>query len=354
MAFNRRSKEQIYADVKGDIEAEVSGANPWLRRNLLNVLAKMIAGVAHGLYGALDQLAKNLLPTTRIESILTIWCAIFGVSRLQATAASGSISVAGNDAAVVPAGTVYLLGDVRYTVDADITISGAAGTGTVTAETPGADGNVDAGATLTLLAPIAGVSNVATVTVPGLAGGADQESTDSWRGRLLQRIQEPPQGGSLSDYYRWVRDAHPAVTDIWVKPHVAGIGTITIRFMTYGATADGIPDPQVLQAVFDYVDNVRPVKAKEMFVIAPEAYATDYEIAISPNTAAVRAAVTQQLEDLHRREAAPGVFPILSHIDEAISLADGEQDHALINPASAPVLTANQIPVLGTITWSDL
>jgi len=354
MPFNRRSKQQIYEDVRSDIVGELPPATPWLRRNLLGLLAKAVAGVAHGLYGALDQLSRNLLPTTRVESILTIWCLIFGVSRLQATKSNGSITITGNDGAVVPAGTVYQVGDVQYSVDADITVDGVSGTGDVTALVAGAAGNVDAGAVVTLVAPVAGVDPSATVAAGGLAGGAYLESLDAWRTRLLQRIQEPPQGGAVSDYYRWVREAHPAVSDIWVKPHVAGIGTITIRFMTYDATADGIPDPQVVQAVFDYVDGVRPVKAKELFVIAPQAAATDYEIAINPNTAAVRAAVTQQLEDLHRREAAPGVFPTLSHINEAISLAAGEEDHQLLSPVAAPTLTANEIPVLGNITWSDL
>lgn len=355
MPFNRRSKEQIYNDVKGDIESALPGGDARLRRNLLSIIAKMVTGVAHGLYGALAQLAVNLLPTTRVESILAIWCFIFGVIRLAATKAVGGIAVTGVDGSVIAAGTLYQnSAGTRYSVDADITIAAGTGTGTVTAVDAGESANMDAGATLVLVAPVAGVDNNATVDVDGLAGGADIESVDSWRARLLQRIQEPPQGGSLPDYYRWVREAHPAVTDPWVKPHAAGIGTITIRFMTYGSTPDGIPDPQVVQAVFDYVSSKRPVKAKEMFVFAPEPYVTDYEIAISPNTQAVRDAVTQQLADLHRREAAPGVFPKISHIGEAVSLADGEEDHVLISPAVPPVLTANQIPVLGAISWSDL
>lgn len=356
MPFNRPSIQVIWQRVRGDMEGALTGSNAWLRRNLTSVIAKMIAGVSHGLHGSLDWLAKNLLPITTDPTILAIWARVYGVPRLDPTFASGTGSFSGTPGAVLPAGSIVLgPNDIQYVVQADITIDGGgAGTGEVVTEESGAAGNLDEGAPLSLVVPEAGINSTGVVSAGGLNGGADIESIESWQSRLLSRIQQPPQGGSLPDYYRWVREAHPSVTDVWVKPHAAGIGTITMRFMTYGATADGVPTPQVVQAVFDYVDGVRPVKAKEMFVFAPEAFPMNYEIAISPNTAAVRDAVTQQLAGLLRRSAAPGYHPPISHVNEAISLADGEEDHQILSPLAVPTLTPNQIPVLGDIVWSDL
>lgn len=353
MAFNRRSKEQIYKDVRSDIQGELPASSPWLRRNLFGIIAKAMAGVAHGLYGALDQLAKNLLPTTKVESILAIWCYIFGVDRLAATKATGPISVTGVDASVIPSGTIYQIGGVRYVVDADITIAAGVGAGTVTADEAGAGSNIDAGATLTLVAPVAGVDNSATVTA-NLGGGADIESVDAWRDRLLFRIQNPPQGGSKSDYIRWAKAAHPAVSDVWVYPHEAGFGTITIRFMSYGSTANGIPDPAVVTAVASYIETVRPVQAKQIYVFAPVAKVLDWDIALQPNTVQVQTAVKAELDDMVLRDAVPGGQILLSRMNEAVSLAEGEEDHALNSPSENFTCAPNEIAVPGIAVWSAL
>lgn len=353
MAFNRRSKEQIYRDVRSDIQGELPPSSPWLRRNLLGIIAKAMAGVAHGLYGALDQLARNLLPTTTVEAILAIWCSIYGIVRLLATKATGPITTGGVDGSVIPAGTLYQISGQRYLVDADITIVGGVGVGTVTAEEAGAAGNLDAGAVLTLVAPVPGVDNSATAT-DRIGGGADIETIDNWRSRLLFRLQNPPQGGSKADYIRWAKAAHPAVSDVWVYPHEAGYGTITIRFMTYGATVNGIPDPAVVTAVADYIEDVRPVQAKQIYIFAPVPKALDWNIALVPNTTAVQTAVKSELDDMVRREATPGGQILKSKMDEAISLADGEDDHLLISPAGNFAVAKNEIAVPGNATWSAL
>lgn len=353
MLFNRRSKEKIYQDVRADIQGELPQSSPWLRRNLLGILAKAMSGLAHGLYGALDQLAKNLLPTTRVESILAIWCAIFGVDRLAATKASGTIAVTGVDLSVIPAGTLYQLGGNRYVVDTDITIVAGIGAGTVKADEAGAAANLDAGATLTLVAPVSGIDNSASVTA-NIGGGADTESVDAWRDRLLFRIQNPPQGGSKSDYARWAKGAHPAVSHVWVYPHEAGIGTVTIRFMSYGSTVNGIPDPAVVTAVADYIHTVRPVQAKQIYVFAPVAKVLDWEVALQPNTVEVQTAVKAELDDMVLRDAVPGGQILLSRMNEAVSLAEGEQDHALIQPIVNFACAPNEIAVPGVAVWSAL
>ncbi len=82
-------------------------------------------------------------------------------------------------------------------------------------------------------------------------------------------------------------------------------------------------------------------------------------IQLEPNTAAVQAAVTAEVDDLFERKARPGSaagdgkIPH-SQIDEAVSLAEGEQDHAVTVPAGDIEPTHGQFPVRGTITFQAL
>jgi len=73
---------------------------------------------------------------------------------------------------------------------------------------------------------------------------------------------------------------------------------------------------------------------------------------LAPDTEAVRAAVAAELADLIRREAEPEGGLYLSHIREAISLAAGEVDHALVSPVADVAAGTGEIITMGAITWS--
>lgn len=85
---------------------------------------------------------------------------------------------------------------------------------------------------------------------------------------------------------------------------------------------------------------------------APTAAPLNLTIQLTPNTAAVRAAVTAELADVVRREAMPGGTLLLSHLREAISVAAGEINNVLSTPTADVTHAPGQMPVLGTITWA--
>jgi uncharacterized phage protein gp47/JayE len=88
-------------------------------------------------------------------------------------------------------------------------------------------------------------------------------------------------------------------------------------------------------------------------VVAPVAVPLDLTITgLTPDTAAVRAAIEAEIIDLLRREAVPGGTILLSHLREAISIAAGEADHALTIPAANVTHATGELAVLGTITWA--
>ena len=220
----------------------------------------------------------------------------------------------------------------------------------VTALVAGDAGNADAATPVTLVSPIAGVVSDAVVAALGIAAGADAETDASLRARVLARIQAPPHGGNADDYEQWAL-AVPGVTRAWVFPLANGAGTVIVRFMMDDTYEDGIPEVLDVAAVQEAIDAVRPVTAL-VTVAAPVAVPLAFDIRLTPDTAAIRAAVEAELSDLIFREAVPGGTLLISHIREAISIAAGEVDHTLLTPDADQTVTAAQINTLGTLTWT--
>lgn len=353
MAFQRPTLPELIDRIQADIEARLPGADPRLRRSLLGALAHAEAGAVHGLHGRLSYLADQILPDSADAEHLERWADIWGVQRKAASPAGGDVDFTGTDGSVIPEGTTLQRADGReYTTDAEATISSGSATVAVTAAEAGAGGNADAGTTLELTSPIAGVDSQATVASGGITGGADRESDADLRARLGRRIRSRPRGGAADDYVTWALEV-AGVTRAWVAPLALGPGTVTVRFMMDDTYDDGIPQSGDVDTVQAHIDEQAPVTAL-VTVAAPSPVALDPEIAISPDTTDVREAVEASLEDLLLRDGAPGVTLLESHIREAISLADGEDDHDLISPADDVAHAAGEIPVLGTITWQTL
>lgn len=349
MSFSRPDLATLVDRTAGDIESRLPGTDARLRRTVLNVLAVMHAGAVHGLYGYLDWLALQLMPDTAELEHLERWCAIWGVSRTAATMAAGSVIFTGNDAAVIPAGTVLQRSDgAEYTVDGEVIISSGSATADVTAVTGGADGNTVSGSALTLVSPITGVDSSATLDTD-ITGGDDPETDSNLRLRLLARIQQPPHGGADFDYEMWSLEV-AGVTRVWVFPEYLGLGTVGVSFVCDGQAVTIIPDAATVTEVQDYIDERRPVTA-DVTVFAPTPVDLDFTIELTPSTSTVQAAVEAELEDLLVREAEPGGTILLSHIREAISLAAGETDHILTVPVADVTHGTGEIAIMGAITW---
>lgn len=349
--FSRPSLQNLIDRAQGDIESGLPGADARLRRSNLNVLAGLIAGVSHGLHGHMAWLADQVIPDTAEVEYLDRWATLWlDQPRKAAVAATGNVTFTGTSGTLIPAGTSMIRADgVEYTTDADATLSGGTVTAAVTAVEAGAAGNAIAGVAVTLTTPIAGVTSAATVAGGGLAGGSDTESDDDLRARLLARLKEAPHGGASFDYVNWALEV-AGVTRAWVYPQELGIGTVTVRFVR-DDDASIIPDAGEVAAVQAYIDALRPVTA-QLTVVAPVAVALNFTIAVTPNTAAVKAAVEAELVDLLRREAEPGGTILLSHIREAVSIAAGETNYTMTAPAADVTHTTGQMATMGTITWA--
>jgi uncharacterized phage protein gp47/JayE len=350
MPLSRPTLKDLVDRVVTDIESRLPGSDARLRRSNLAVLARVIAAAAHGLYGFLVNIARQVIIDTADGDYLERWAAIWGIARTVAVAAAGEVSVTGTTGAVVPAGTELQRSDgARFVSTAEATLIAGAATLSVQASEPGAAGNTAAGSQLLLTTAIAGVASATVVLGDGLIGGADTESDDALRARLLFRIRRPPQGGAASDYEAWAKEV-PGVTRVWVFPLYLGAGTVGVFFVRDN-DPDLIPDAGEVTAVADYIEPRRPVTAA-VTVLAPTPLPVDFTLQVIPDTAAVRAAVEAELEDLFRREASPGGTVLISRIREAISIAAGENDHVLTAPVANVAAGPGEMAVLGAITWA--
>lgn len=365
MAFERPTLQELITRVEGDIKINL-GLVTVLRRSFLGVIARVLAGLSHILFGFLKFIEKQAFPDTATDEFLDRWAGIWGVTRLEATFAQFTCDVVGTAGVTIPAGRIYRRSDgVEYTVDAEVTLTGSGDQIQLTAVVAGANGEVQVADTISILSPIAGLTSEATVASVQIEP-EDAEGDESLRARLIDRIQNPPSGGAANDYIQWAL-AVPGITRAWIGPQALGPGTVVVYVVS--DNEDPItPSAPKIQEVFDYIEPLRPVTAN-VTVVAPVLLPLDMTIELKPNTASVQQAVIDELEDMIFRNAAvegtykapselhDGVI-LLSRLNEAISIAVGEEDHniTVINggaPANVEPGTG-ELVVLGDITWQPL
>lgn len=352
--------------ISSDINTRIPGQDARIRWSLLWVLARVIAGACWCLYGFQTWIMNQVFPDTATDLVrrhATIW----GVTPLTATKAQGLAIVYGvagshtwNGGGAVQT-TIQTVAGVQYTLDADevIPIGGHVHTA-VTAVLAGDAGNTIAGTVLTFVSPPAGITAIAAVDTGDITGGTDDESDADLQARVLEFIRNRPHGGDLDDYEVWAREV-AGVERAWVYgPGSTGSGTVAagdvkVLFATTGTGSNVIPAAPLIATVQAYLDARRPVTA-DVTAAAPVAHVATMHIHLTPNTAAVQAAVTAEIEALLLASAVPGGTIPNSQIHEAVSRAAGEISHTFVDVdglgASGDfVAAAGDLIVLGAITW---
>ena len=322
---------------------------------MVDVLGAVWAGGIHELYGYLQWLSKQLFASTAERTWLLKIAAMYGITPVPATFATGNVTAVGTPGTPIPINTIMRFSEtVSYRVTVGQVIDGAGNaTLPVVAVLAGVSGNLPTGTALPFEAAIPGVTNPATVAAPGIAGGEDEEGTEEVRDRLLLRLREPPQGGADQDYEAWAL-AVAGVTRAWVYPNELGLGTVVVRFVRDNDVSI-FPDAGEVAAVQAAENAERPITA-QVTVLAPTNLAVNFTIHPVPDTADTRAAISAELTDLMRRDAAPGDglgkgTIKLSKMRTAIGIAEGITDYTMTVPAADVVPAVGQLPTLGVITW---
>lgn len=230
------------------------------------------------------------------------------------------------------------------------TVIFAADTETVSVQAvvPGAAGNALAGTRLSLVSPAVGILDQAEVAAAGLSAGTDEERLEAWRSRLIADFRRVPHGGDEDDYESWAMEV-PGVTRAWAIGNYMGLGTVAVFFVRDN-DIDPVPSVEAIAVVQRHLESKRPVTA-EVYVLAPQPLPIHYRIALTPDSATLRARVEASLRELHLREADLGQRFLWTHIGEAISSTPGEEDHRLVAPAADVIPAGNQLPTFGGVEW---
>ena len=330
-----------------------------------SVLSDAAGGNAHLNLQYLDWQANQLLPDTCEKQFLDRWGNIFLVNadgsrgRKLATYAAGTAQITAIAITVLPAGSIFLAGNVSYQTSAAVTLGVGVNTIALRALTAGTVGNLAAGTALSMAVAVVGISGSAGVVITTMTGGADEESDDELRVRVLARIQQPPMGGCAYDYVAWALQV-AGVTRAWCSPKEMGPGTVTVRIMCddLRASNGGLPTADDLAAVQAYLQIARPTTA-DLFVVAPIPQPVNFAVQnLVGDSTALRAAIAVSADRKLMLKAAPAsqfngvaIPPVnipSAWINDAIYTAVGGVAYDLVM-ADAVMANNGCLAVLGTI-----
>ena len=229
----------------------------------------------------------------------------------------------------------------------------------------GAFGNAVAGTSMTLVQAIEGVQ-VSGIVSTAFTGGADIESNDSLRSRMLTQYQTPPRGGARDDYVTWAKEV-PGVTRAWSVANVLGIGSVVVYIMldrsqaAHGGFPQGVngaatDEPRGIPATGDQLrvaDHILPLQPVTAFVNVAAPVANPVNFMIQNLPVAARPMVAGAIADVFLRDGAPGKSVPLAHIWSAISSISGVDSFVILAPLGTINNPPGALPVLGAITYTQ-
>lgn len=354
MSFPIPTPEEVRDQNYSELESNLENVDPRLANSFVNAFAKADALGVHGLYLYLSRLFNQIFVETSDSDFLELHGSPLGIDRKDASKATGTAVATGTNGTSIPAGTLLQRADgAQYTVTVGVTISGGTANMVLISEDFGIDANVTASGSLSFVSPIAGINSTATVDSSGIIGGADRESDEDYRQRILDRKRTPPQGGAPNDYITWAKEVSN-VTRAYSFGNLDGLGTVRVMFMTDDTTVDGIPTAGKVTEVDDYIkDSGRKPITADVTTLAPTAQPIAFDVTITPDTTEVRAAVELELKDMILRESEPNGTILISKIREAVSIATGENDNVVNSPTADVTPTSDvHIHTFGSLVFT--
>lgn len=230
--------------------------------------------IARNTAAALDAWAWILgLPSNR-------GAGIYGRNAAQA-ARGGAGTIFGPAATLIPAGSILTdpTGQVSVQLDVAVTLPGGGSiSGSFSALTTGAAGNLPVGTPIRWQSPPPGVQPVVTLTT-ALRDGYETESDLQLCDRIIRWLQSPPKGGAAADWRSWAEAATDStgaslsIVRAYVYPHRNGLGSVDVVVLVAGTGAGRAPSAGKLASALAYL-KARKIVTDSVRVIAPAFDAT--------------------------------------------------------------------------------
>lgn len=309
--------------------------------------ASSLAACAEGIYAHQKWLIKQFFPDTADTAFLEKHAGLRGLRRRNATYAAGKgATISGNPDAVIAVGLQIKTEDGRFYETTESAVISASGSAVVAVRSlaTGAVQNIKTATKGSFMAAPVGVST--DVVLNDVVGATNAESDSSLLERLLNKIRRPAAGGNKYDYKDWALEVD-GVEQAYVYPLRRGLGTVDIAI-----TADnGVPSDDTVRRAQEYIDQERPVTAKESKVVKPDVTKVNFNIQVKISGVAlndIKTAINNALRD-YFNGLIPGDDLIVSQCEAVVNNLIGVVDRRFIAP------TANQkADIVNKIEWFRL
>ena len=303
-----------------------------------------------------DWVLDQSFPQTAQGTYLDYHAETRGITRAAAEKAVGTLRFAAADKVTatcpIEKGAVCMTAEgVRFETTEDAAIAVGSQWADVPAQAveAGVGGNVIAGTVTMLSAMPVGVVQCTNPTA--FSGGCDAESDEALRGRVLASYQRLPNGANAA-YYEQEAMRYPGVAAAKAVGRARGIGTVNVVIATHA----GVPDAALLAAVETDLQKKREI-AVDVKVLAPtvETVAVTAALKAAPGYtfAEVKAGAQSALEELFTGELL-GKSVTTARLLTLLCGVEGVENVHLTAPAADVAVGSTELPMLGTVTISEL
>lgn len=339
MPFDRPTLQTLRDRFQQDFLARTDSGDSVLRRSVENILSFVVPAQTHGLYGFLNYLQKQVIPSEEsdVDTLLRWSDQYLTPPQKPAEAAVGDVTFTGTPATAIPIGTEIGNRDgATFTTDVGVVIGGGGDvTVAVTATEPGVAGNTLGGTAVFLSTPIVGIDSEATVAAAGLTGGTDEEDAVGIFRRLRNRLRSPPRGGSAGDFAAWALEV-AGVSRAFEFNNTTASGATSTGFVAVVIVDDvsgPVPGAAIIDAAQANIDLKRPVMMGGAPVIGPTPQLLTLTwSALIPDTAPIRASLEAAVEDWVLTSGEPGLLLRQPDIENAAQNATGVTSVSLSSP----------------------
>lgn len=223
----------------------------------------------------------------------------------------------------------------------------------------GIDKNIDEGGKLSLQSSLAGINNDAYVQYSKISGGSDEESNPEYRDNVNTIYANPVAHFNVAELERTTLSI-PGVTRAFVKETTPEPGAVKVYFMRDDDSSP-IPDFNERTQVKNELLKIKPAHMASDDLNVPQltGIAVDFTFTtLDPNRKSMRDAIQSSLETYFREVTEPAVNITQKSYEAAITQTIDPTTGEFVNSytLSAPVgdvtIGADEIGILGTITWS--
>lgn len=192
--------------------------------------------------------------------------------------------------------------------------------------------------------------NKATITEV-LEEGVDEETTESLRERLHQKIRLPSTSGNIYDYYNWAME-YIGVGAARVFPLANGSGTVKV---VIADSEIGAASPGLVSEVYNYIEDRRPIGATlDVESVAEKAIDIAVKVVLKReiNIAEATKEFKQKVQDFLKTQVFNIDYISLARIGSVLLDVTGVEDYTsltLNNKTESVGLQSNEIAVVGVI-----